>query len=276
VKRFAWATDIHLDHLVNRSLEQSAQDAVFDFFARVSKEPIDGLFLTGDISTGRSLLEHLSIIERAFDRHVYFVLGNHDYWATSTSDMRAELTKVTKSSQTIKYLGALDFVSLTPTTALVGHDGWYDALNGNYKASRFYLNDWDLTLDFLGARDIDSIVNVSRTLAAGSVAHIERGIELAAAAGHKTVVVLTHYPPFEEAHVYRGRLGDVDATPWYTSRMMGEMLLCAAAKNPSICFQVFAGHTHGAARVKVAANMVVEVGEADYGRPMLQRIVNVA
>lgn len=280
MKQYAWATDIHLDHLADRSLdsvkrESMLYDLVFDFFTRISNEQIDGLFLTGDLSTGVDLLKHLGVMEYAFKRPIYFVLGNHDYWMASTSDIRKKLAEVTQLSPNVRYMGALDFVPLTLTTALVGHDGWYDALNGNYRASSFYLNDWNYILDFVNARDIDSIVSISRSLAAGGVAHVKRGIDLAIAAGHKIIVVLTHFPPFKAAHMYRGRPGDADAVPWYTSRLMGEMLLAEAVNNPSVRFHVFAGHTHGKAKARVASNMTVEVGEAKYGEPMLQRLVNV-
>src|SRR3990167_506120 len=145
---YAWATDIHLDTLGNDPV------AITDFGKFLVKDAPHGVFLTGDLSNAKNLVYHLSILEQACERPIYFVLGNHDFYGASIEAVRKTMRELTNMSQYLKYLPTTQYVALSPTTALIGHDGWYDGLYGDYKSSRFVMNDW---IDIKEFADINSV-----------------------------------------------------------------------------------------------------------------------
>ena len=276
--KFAWCTDIHLDTVKD--------EGTFDKFAAsvISSNP-SGIFLTGDISTAKDIVFHLSVLERLFSRPIYYVLGNHDFWGGKTADVRNTMRELGNVSQYLRYLPNTQYLSLDNKTALVGADGWYDALNGNYAQSSMVLNDWFRIGDFaevhggkklVSRNEIDrkGIAEIAKKLAHESVTHVHNSIK-AAARYHKRIILLTHVPPFEESHTYNGAKGDVDAAPWYTSKMMGDMLRQAATAYPNVNFDVYCGHTHGKYEGMIEKNLRVNVGHADYGTPQLQSLVEV-
>lgn len=273
--KYAWATDVHLEFLGD------TDDRVVKFARSIVEQSPTGVFLTGDISIAPRLIYHLSVLERELQRPIYFVLGNHDYYRSDIETVRKQMRELSNFSQYLKYLPTTPYAVLSPSTAVVGHDGWYDALNGDWQNSGFTMTDWSQIHEFVpyGGRssqkfniDKASIVTLCRKLAHEGVTHVAAGIK-AAVRYHKNVVVLTHFPPFAEAHVYQGKIGDSWAQPWFTSKMMGDMLLDAARTYPNTSFTILAGHTHGRVTVQAAPNMVVHVGDAEYNRPKLQSMI---
>lgn len=278
--KYAWATDVHLDCIT------SEQGLIAFAESLVVTEP-QGLFLTGDISNASQLIYHLSAIERVVQRPVFFVLGNHDYYGSDIDTVRKAMHQVSNMSQFLKYLPLTSFVPLSPNTALVGHDGWYDVLNGLGEKSRFMMSDWSAIKDFVpfsgggsfmrntgNVKDRYGLVEHARQLARAGVMHVHNGIK-SAVRTHKNVVVLTHFPPFQESHIHEGKIGDAEAQPYFTSKMMGDMLLDAARAFPNTSFTVLAGHTHGKYDGKPMPNLEVHVGGAEYGRPTLAGLIEI-
>src|SRR5574343_2067919 len=122
--RLTWCTDVHFEFL--NDVEVAA------FAKRLAEVPSDGIVITGDISISKQLVYHLSIIERAANKRVFFVLGNHDYYGSSIEYVRKQMHELHNISQYLKYVSELGYVPLTSTTAIVGHDGWYDAAWGDW------------------------------------------------------------------------------------------------------------------------------------------------
>lgn len=268
MESYAWATDIHLDHV-------SDPRQLAEFVRTLCPPTASGLFLTGDISVAKSLVWHLKVIEDAVKRPVYFVLGNHDFYGAPIDPVRKAMHELTTSSQFLRYMPVTPYQVLTPSTALVGADGWYDAQLGDWQSSSFQMTDWMAIQDFIAVNgNKATIVAKCRELAHASVTHAMNGIKQAVRY-HKNVIVLTHVPPFQQAHVHEGRPSERTITPWFTSGMMGAMLLDAARSFPTVRFMVLCGHTHGMTSYEAASNLVVHVGGADYGRPQLQRVIEV-
>lgn len=270
--KYAWTTDCHLDHIDDDDRLRAFSESL------VVNDP-SGIIITGDISNAQRLVYHLSVIERVVQRPVFFVCGNHDYYTSSIAEVRKQLHSLTNMSQYLRYLPTIPFMTLNPSTALVGHDGWYDGLNGRPHSNQFLLNDWVQTKEFHQAsggrqyvgmmRDVKDrklLLEVCRKLANEGVQHMADGIK-AATRHHKAIVVATHVPPFPETHIFEGAIGDQYAQPWFTSKMCGDMLLAAAAAYPNVQFTVLAGHTHGQFDGMIKPNLKVRVGAADYGRP---------
>jgi len=267
---YAWATDIHLDFL------RDDDQRLVTFAESLIKNNPTGILLTGDLSVAPKLVYHLSAIERVAQRPVYFVLGNHDYFGGQIDEVRKRMKELSRMSSFLRYMPTMPYYGLTPTTAVVGHDGWYDAHIGDWQGSNYQMVDWKAIHDF---RQVNSnkatIVTQARKLAHEGVLHVHEGIKRATRY-HKNIIVLTHYPPFRETHVHEGKVGDEHAQPWFTSKMMGDMLLAASQAFPNHTFTVLCGHTHGKFEGKITNNLRVLVGGAEYDRPELQGLVEVA
>jgi class 3 adenylate cyclase len=67
----------------------------------------------------------------------------------------------------------------------------------------------------------------------------------------------------------------IDSNMGTTDKFMGDMLAQAATAFPDKRFTVLCGHSHGAATKQVAPNMVAYCGEAWYGRPQFQRLIEI-
>lgn len=275
--KLAWATDIHLDFLNDEA-------RVIQFAESVKALGADGLVLTGDISVADQLVLHLSMLERVIQLPINFVLGNHDYYGGSIDVVRKQMKEVSNMSGFLKYLPTTPYVVLSPSTALVGHDGWYDALHGNYRTSSFVMSDWMRIWDFVEtgaakslqvgnhAAAVGAVVPKARELAHVGVQHVHDGIK-AAVRYHTNVIVATHFPPFEESHQFQGQRGGPDAMPWYTSKMMGDVLRQAATAFPAVQFTVLSGHTHGEFRKRIMPNLMCHVGAATYGQPSIADVL---
>jgi predicted phosphohydrolase len=279
--KIAWATDIHLDTL------EKTPEKIVQFAESLIVDQPDAIVLTGDLSTYADLTYHLSIIERVVQRPVYFVLGNHDFWGGGVSDVRLEMKNLSNMSQFLRYLPNTPYVTLSPTTALVGHDCWYDAGYGSPMTSTMIMNDWIRVKDFAvelcvtygdtyGSYKTNKpkVIEISKKLASEGTAHIINGIK-AATKYHKVIMIATHFPPFQETHLYNGKVGDAAAQPWYTNKMLGDVLRQAASQLPKVRFEVFAGHTHGKCDMQISDNLFVHVGEAEYKQPRLQNVITV-
>lgn len=268
--KYAWATDTHLDFLGND------QGRLVRFAESLAVQGPTGLFLTGDISVAKNLIYHLSVIERVIQRPIYFVLGNHDYYGADTTQVRKAMHELSNASPFLRYMPTMPYYGLTQATAVVGHDGWYDAQLGDPQGSRFGMTDWTAMGDFVPvAGNKASIIETARKLAHEGAVHIHNGIKTAVRY-HKNIIVLTHFPPFAQTHVHEGRQGDAEAMPWFTNKFLGDMLLDASRAFPQHNFTVLAGHTHGKFDGKITNNLSVHVGGAEYNQPVLQGLIDVA
>src|SRR5260221_12791077 len=235
--RNAHITDIHLDFL--------KEQQILEFATRVADSGCSGVLLTGDISNTKNLTYHLSILERVIQKPIMFVAGNHDFYGVSIAAVRKSLAELSNMSQFLRYMPTVPYIALSPTTAVVGHDGWYDALYGDWNNSPVMMSDWaqirqfgdlsglPLGAQFNGRIEKGSIVALSRKLAHEGTMHVHNGIK-AAARYHKSIIVLTHFPPFAESALYHGKQTDPDYLPWYTSKFMGDMLRDSAKSFPNI------------------------------------------
>jgi predicted MPP superfamily phosphohydrolase len=283
--KIAWCSDIHLDFI------NSDPTRLLEFGQSLIVDQPDSIMITGDVSLANTLIFHLSSLESVVKRPIFFVLGNHDFYNGTFDVVRKDMKDISNMSQYLRYLPNTPYVVLSPATALVGHDGWYDAGYGNVIDSRFIMADWIKIGDYVNERvfaadsitqdgnvvkapDYAKIVNLSKKLAHVGVTHVANGIK-AAIRYHKVILVATHFPPFAEAHLFEGRVGSDVSQPWYTSRMMGDMLRQAANAYPKVRFEVFTGHTHSKCDLQISHNLFVHVAGAEYGQPQLQSIINV-
>lgn len=242
---------------------------VVAFAERVRDHASDLVFLTGDISQAPVLVQHLKTLDEVVQKPIFFVLGNHDYWYSSYDRMRANLNDSLKGTNFLTWLSAKGAVRIDATSCVVGHDGWYDCRAGEVYNSLVVMPDWSKDHDFAGSRVIGDIITRSQNLAHIAVEHVKKSI-IDALQRFDRLFILTHFPPFVEAHVHEGKAGDVHWSPYFVNVEMGEMLRSAAAANPNKQFIVLAGHTHGEITVQVSHNLTVHVAAAEHGNPTIQ------
>ena len=259
--RLAWCTDVHLDHLRAPAIDSFCQ-------ALTASSP-DAIAITGDISIATMLEPHLTMLAERLSRPIYFVLGNHDFYRGSIPRVRAAVTALCASNRALSWMGGVDVVSLSATTAMVGHDGWADARVGDWIGSRIFLNDYVLIEELLTEDKAQLRVRLE-ALGDEAAAHLRRVLPQALDR-HEHVVVLTHPPPFREACTFQGKISSDDWLPHLCCHAVGDALLEAMAARPHRRMTVLCGHTHGEGAVDVLPNLKVLTGGAEYGAPRLQR-----
>ena len=119
--KILWLTDIHLDYL-------ESEQKIVDFCKTVNSHAPWAVMITGDISEAPSLLYHLGLLKDNLDVPFYFVLGNHDYYRGSFTQVRSWMSSFFPDS----YLPCAGIVEFGYDTVLIGHDGWYDGGYGDW------------------------------------------------------------------------------------------------------------------------------------------------
>lgn len=268
--KLAWATDIHLNFVTTPARRR---------FLEAIREQADALVVTGDIAESNSLGTTLMVMDALVGVPVYFVLGNHDFYRGSVAKTRSAVVEMIEGSPRMTYLSQAGVVELTPSTALVGHDGWADARLGDFDSSQVILNDFLLIDELRHWRDRHTLDKpaLRKTLQAlgdEAAGHL-KSVLASAAQRYPHVIVATHVPPFREAAWYQGRPSADDYLPFFACKATGDVLLEAAESYPKCQILVLCGHTHGGGEIQVRENLRGVTGAAEYGRPEIQRIIEV-
>jgi Icc protein len=260
--RVAWLTDIHLNFL--------RPGGRATFFGRLAEQHFDAVLVGGDVGEAPSVAGHLAAMADALHVPIYFVLGNHDFYRSSLAATRASVVRQAAASGYLNYLSESGVVSLTATTALVGHDSWADGRLGNFFDSRVMLNDYVLIADLKDLAQGERFAKLN-SLGDAAAAFLEaRTAE--ALVSHQHVIVLTHVPPFRDACWHEGRISDDDWLPHFACKAVGDRLATLASAHPEQSLAVLCGHTHSPGVAQILPNLVVYTGAAEYGNPIVQRV----
>ena len=269
--RLAWVTDIHLNFL--------PPDDRCAFYENILGLSPDAILVTGDI--GESPTFDLLLIEmaRALGRPVYFVLGNHDFYRGSIAEVRTRAARLTQQEPLLTYVPAARVVPLTQSTALVGHDGWADARLGEFDHSEVLLNDYLLIeelrkWDNAFVLDRDALRSVLHRLGDEAAEHFAQVLPIAFE-NHRRALALIHPPPFPEVCLHNGTPADNDWLPHFSCHAVGLALRCLLTARPDRHLTVLCGHTHSSGQHCVRDNLEVLAGGAEYGHPVVQRILEV-
>lgn len=222
----------------------------------------DGIFITGDISSGYWLESDLRFLARHFDGNIYFVLGNHDYHKRHIASVHDDIRRVCADHPNLIWMTEAGVVPLTEDVAVIGTEGWYDAKHGDENLTK-YTTDWLLTFDFLHAGDHTNRLKVWRKMAEKSAMLIESSLS-EALENYKTVYVLTHFPPWKEATRAVGTILEKFWLPYNTNVAMGEAIERVAGSRKKKRVVVLAGHTHTPCRVRVSNSIECAVAGASY------------
>jgi predicted phosphohydrolase len=264
MRRVVWLTDIHLNFLSPEAL------GALEGLVRCA-EP-DAVLLGGDIDEAPGLTACLRGMAQRLPWPIYFVLGNHDFYRGSITVVRREVAALCRELPQLTYLTDTGVVELTPHVGLVGHDGWADGRAGDYERSDVFLNDYFLIEELAEPLPKDERLRRLNRLGDEAAEHVRRVLP-AALQRYPHVLVLTHVPPFLDACWHEGQVSDDNWSPHFTCVAMGEAICEAARCYPQRQITVLCGHTHGAGEARIGDNIHVLTGGAEYGRPEIQRVL---
>lgn len=267
--KLAWLTDIHLNFLDDNERKL--------FYQSVHKKNPDAIAVTGDIAEAPCILEMLAEMLEAMNKPIYFILGNHDYYRGQVLDVREKIKNFCKIKNNLFFLTASGLQKLNNRTVLIGQDGWADGRLGDYENSRVSLNDSRMISDLFLAKITGKfqLLEKMQELAGLDAGMLQNDFLKAIALRPKKIIVLTHVPPFKESCMHEGKVSDDNWLPYFSSKIMGDIIFQIALENPAIQYLVLCGHTHSKAYYQPLTNLVVKVGEAKYYRPQVQEIIDV-
>lgn len=257
---FSWITDIHLD--------SADEEAYQSLVSAVKVQEPHAVLVGGDIANAAMVTSSLRRLRKDIGVPLYFVLGNHDFWGGSIKEQRERMNSLMKEDPTISYLNESGPVALTPSTALVGHDGWSDAKEGDFFLMPLALKDY-LFIQELCDLTPEKRCRVLNGLGEEAAYHIGKQLDEALEKFEK-VIVLTHVPPFREASLYQGMPAGDRWAPHFVCQSVGKCLMERAEQWPDKEILVLCGHSHHEADFSPLPNLRVLVGQAEYRYPAPQ------
>jgi 3',5'-cyclic AMP phosphodiesterase CpdA len=260
--RIAWLTDIHLNFV--------AADGIEQFYGGLAALHPDAVLLGGDIAEAHDLIRHLHRLATALPYPIYFVLGNHDFYRGSISQVRHNIAEFCAVTPNVIWLTAAGVIELAPQVGLVGHDGWADGRLGDYERSPIMLNDY-LLIEELAQVDRIARWQLLKQFGDEAADHVLRVLP-AALDTYPHVIFLTHVPPFREACWHQGQISNDDWLPHFTCDAVGKAISSVMRDRPDRRLTVLCGHTHSSGEAWPIANVQVLTGAAEYGHPHVQRM----
>ncbi len=257
--KIIWITDPHINHVTIEKQNLVLND--------ILKENPSHIFLTGDIENNRNLNFLLSLSKIA---KVYFILGNHDFYGNSFNLTNKKFKRFANKNKDVYYLTNLPSIELTKKTCVVGHDGWYDLLNGDFWNTRVYLNDFNFINDLKYHSKpelFDLIQIINKKFIKQAKYHLENALKK-----YDKIFFLTHVPPFKEASFYLGKPTSEYYLPFFSCKTMGEMILDVMKNYKNKKLIILCGHTHHEGFYKPNENIIVDVGKCRYGEIFLKNI----
>jgi len=258
--KIIWCTDIHLDFV--DLFKQTA------FCHKINSLRPDIVLVGGDIAVSTILIKILLMLEKEIQCPIYFVLGNHDYYHGSISNVRKRVITTSNESSTLQYLTNRGIIKLTSDTCLIGHDAWSDGRYGDYFNSDVMLNDYVMIEEFRGLDKQSRLKKLNELGDEAAVFFREKLSE--ALLNYQHVLILTHVPPFPVSCWHEGHLSDDDFLPHFSCKAIGDVFIDVMSKYPDKNMTVLCGHTHSGGMAQIAPNISVRTGGAVYRQPNIQ------
>lgn len=228
---------------------------------------LDGCLLTGDISEADDVAWQLKQLSFELACPLYFVLGNHDFYHGRIERVREQVRGICAHDSRLHYLTGGAPIRVADQWVLCGDDGWADARQGDYFHSSVRMNDFRLIEDLV---ELDEVSRYRFLRKQGAAAAWRLSNQLKIAAGMaRRILVATHVPPFRESCWYDGRHSDDNWAPFFICHSLGWALKRFCQSHPQHEVLVLCGHTHHAGRSRIAENLTVWTGAAEYGVPSL-------
>jgi len=262
-----WGTDFHFNFLRDNL-------SIRKFGEHLIKENLkaEGLIITGDISDGHHLIDHLDVFSEGFNKPIYFVLGNHCYYNASWEAIDYKVQNLVSKVSNLYWLNSGNYA--TNGHIICGCGGWYDAYYGN-ENSNVLLNDFYLISELKQTSNYRPfLLEKIRYRAKQEAALLEKNLENACRTNNEVIIVGTHIPPYAESAWHEGRPSEQDWAPWFSSKSSGDVLDRFAEQYSDKKFIILAGHSHGSGIYYRKNNMTIFTGPAVYRNPNICGTIN--
>ena len=265
--KLTWITDPHLNFLDKAERQ--------NFYQEIINTKSDGVLISGDIAEAPSVANLLNEMAESIKKPIYFVLGNHDYYKGQVNEVREEMKSLTENRENLFWLPASGMQKLSIDTFLIGQDGWADGRLGDYTNSRAAINDSRMIADLFQAKIISKyqLLDKMQSLADADAMELRNDLERAVKLNPKHLIVLTHVPPYRETCMHMGEISDGDWLPYFSCKIIGDVLTDIATQHPSIEFLVLCGHTHSESNYQPLDNLTVKTGKVEYQYPEVQEVI---
>lgn len=262
-----WLSDLHLDKADIRQIKR--------LLHRIAETSADCIVITGDISSARSLTDHLAALATAcMPRPVYFVTGNHDYYGSSFAEVDAGINALCAEVENLHYLNGQQIIPLNGDTCLIGHHGWPDARAGYGIHTYLRSPDHQAIRDFRGLNRQECMLRM-RQMGKESAGRIRRILPLALTR-FRHVILLTHTPPFPDAVCFNGAPCGPLHLPHYANLSAGLAIRGIASAFPKRRITILAGHSHSSSITHIDPNICVCVAHARTGKIGPQKILRLS
>ena len=222
MKQIAWLTDLHLEFL--------QPDELQTFVDQLIHSMPDIVLVGGDTGTAVDFASFFQFLEMRLKRPIYFVLGNHDYYHGSISQVRAIAEKLSRSAPWLHWLPIEGTVPLSQTTGLIGHGSWADGRLGNGAASQVELNDYYLIKELTGLSKQQRFAQLARL--GDEAAGYFKKLLPQASAQFRNILMLMHVPPFRNTCWHEGKISDDEYLPHFACKAVGDVLVDVMKKYP--------------------------------------------
>jgi hypothetical protein len=263
--RVAWGADWHLDFLdAKRRCE---------FYAKIVSSGADAVIISGDISNGRYLGQHLAELADATHLPIWFVLGNHDFYMSGVDQIRKTASDLCDQHFLLHWLPKTGVVPLSETVGLIGVDSWADGRAGAYWESTVELNDHRLIADMIALCASDRLKVMQRIADEAEVRL--RELLAAALSRFQTVLIASHVPMFYEACLDPSTRPSGDMwLPHFTWHAGGTAIMDVLQSYPNGRVLALCGHTHTRASIQISKQITVCVAGAEYDRPKIEAVLD--
>lgn len=258
--KLIWLTDIHLNFVEHNHIKRLCNE--------VNSLNPQVVLIGGDIAEAPTITSYLQTLTEQINCPIYFVLGNHDFYRGSITQVRTQMAELTGQLPKLHYLTQSGVIKLTDDCCLIGHDGWSDGRNGNYEHSPVMLNDY-VMIDELSSLSRQELLEQLNALGDEAADYLKQTL-IAALTDFRQVILLTHVPPFLHAGWHEGNWSDDDYAPHFTSKAVGDMLVEVMSQHPTSHLSVLCGHTHSGGLCMKLPNLMVKTGAAVYREPQIQ------
>ncbi len=262
IPSIAWGTDLHFD-VAPEDIYQGFIDSLIDSKA-------DLLLISGDISEKLDFRTRLQNIYRRFQKPIYFVLGNHDFYHSSVIKGRKAAHELMQQNSGIHYLTKGDCFEIASNVGVIGHDGWGDGRCGDFLESKLVIKDYQHIEEL---QNLELLERLAKVNAWGELASEEVLSKLTKALKkYQKVILVTHYPPFREACQDEDERDGDAFFPHAVCQAMGDILWHTMQKHPDRELMVLCGHAHAQSDVNILPNLRIVTGKATLGKPTFQMI----
>lgn len=246
-RKYLWFTDTHLLPWYRRKI-----------LNKILEEKPHGVFLTGDISYGPTLLEDLKYLGKRIGRPLYFVGGNHDFSFTSFKERSQQISNICSQYKYLNWMTECDVEPLNDEVALIGTEGFYCGTNGDPSYLKYTI-DWPLIKELRNLVSMNERFEMFKSLANQSVEILVPRLEKALQ-DFKTVYLLTHFPCWPEANRAEGTLLEEFWRPYNVNLILGKALEKVMQNYKKRNLVVLSGHTHQPMHIHVSRNIECHVG----------------